>query len=131
MRSDVPKIKAPKGYKFKVIANRFSAQVNLLLANGVEIGHITLVRDSSSVKNIYRTHSTLNSAYHRKGLGSLMYARAIQFALEKGYSISSSGGSSDAAQRVWKGKTIRKYFTIKLKRRDKNYRHDRWYAYVK
>lgn len=128
MSKSIPKIKAPKGYSFKVqkVTANYT-KVTLHVVKGRQIGYVNLVKVR---QDFYATHSGLDSAYHNKGLGALMYARAIQHALEKGWRVSSSGSSSDAAQRVWKGKTIRKYFSIKYKKGSDRY-YDKWYAYAK
>jgi GNAT superfamily N-acetyltransferase len=128
MSKSIPKIKAPKGFSFKV--KKMSAnytRVTLHLAKGKQIGYVNLSRVRPG---FYATHSGLDVKYHNKGLGVLLYARAIQYALEKGWRVSSSGGSSESAQRVWRGKTIRKYFSIKLKKGYQPY-DDKWYAYAK
>ena len=44
-----------------------------------------------------------------------MYAKAIQWGIENGYRIKSSGGSSSDALRVWRGSTLKRFFDIKVK----------------
>lgn len=60
-----------------------------------------------------------------------MYAKAIQFALQNGWKVRSSECPSDDAKRVWKGKTLRKYFSIKTKKYLPNRAFDSFYAYAK
>lgn len=128
MSNSIPKIRAPKGFSFKVKkVNQRYTSITLYSANR-EIGHVNLIKVR---EGYYETHSDLNDEYHRKGLGALMYARAIQHALEKGWGVRSSGSSSEEAQRVWRGKTVRKYFSIKLKKKDNDPYYDTWYAYAK
>lgn len=65
------------------------------------------------VVDIYHeTHSNLDEKYHGKGLGALMYTYAINWALKRGLNVQSSGSSSDEAIRVWRGKTLKKYFRM-------------------
>jgi GNAT superfamily N-acetyltransferase len=92
-----------------------------------EIGHVSLIKVR---EGYFETHSSLNNEFHGKGLGALLYARAIQYALDIGWGVRSSGQSSELAQRVWRGKTIRKYFSIKLQKGEDSY-YDKWYAYAK
>jgi len=129
MSKSIPKIRAPKGFTFRVkkVNQRFTSVTLLKTMANKEIGHVNLIRVR---EGYYETHSDLDDEFHGKGLGALMYARAIQHALEKGWRVQSSGSSSSEAQRVWRGKTIRKYFSIKLKKGDDPY-YDKWYAYAK
>lgn len=129
MSNSIPKIRAPKGFSFRVkkVNQRYtSVSLHTTMPNR-EIGHVSLIKVR---EGYYETHSDLNEDFHGKGLGALMYARAIQHALEKGWGVRSSGSSSSDAQRVWRGKTIRKYFAIKLKKGEDQY-YDKWYAYAK
>ncbi len=146
----ITKIKAPKGFQFKIVPDVYSTSVQLFDknkkvpdANGkmvtyqYAIGTVSLYKDTYS-DNFWRTHASLNSEYHNKGLGTLLYARAIQWALEHGYRVSSSGRSSEMARRMWKSKSIRKFFRIKQgksqagkKNPEYGDRYDRWYAYEK
>ena len=129
MSKSIPKIRAPKGFTFRVkrVSDRLTTVSLTRTMSSNEIGHVNLIRVR---EGYYETHSDLNDEFHGKGLGALMYARAIQHALEKGWRVQSSGSSSSDAQRVWRGKTIRKYFSIKLKKGDDPY-YDKWYAYAK
>lgn len=112
----VKKVKAPKGFKFIVRKNFYNNwQVNLYKvykSHSVPIGNIELIR---SYGKTYETHSNLESEFHNKGLGALMYAKAIEWCLLRGYKCKSSGYPSGDAIRVWKGETIRKFFAIKAR----------------
>jgi GNAT superfamily N-acetyltransferase len=66
----------------------------------------------------YETHSQLNPPYQNKGLGLLIYQRAIEFCLMNGYRISSSCSPSLMAQRLWKSRKLRSNFKV---RKIKNY----------
>lgn len=130
MKTKIAKVKAPTGFTFKIKRrDRYYVRVSLYsTVSTLEVGWIglSLVRSG-----YYETHSTLAPQYRNQGLGALLYARAIQHCLEKGWRVQSSGASSDEAQRVWKGKTIRKYFSIRLKKDKANSSFDKWYAYAK
>jgi hypothetical protein len=124
------KIVAPKGYIFKSKKfDQYLTRITLHVAKSdKKIGYVSLVR----VRPGYcETHSNLDSAYHNKGLGALLYAKAIQYGLSKKWRVQSSGSSSSMAQRVWKGKTLRKYFSIKYKKNPHDTYYDKWYAYAK
>jgi GNAT superfamily N-acetyltransferase len=132
------KVRAPAGYSFRITngINQWdkSIYINLVYNKTKQIvGKVTLCPSYLRSK-AYETHSYLDDGWRNKGLGGIMYARAIQYCLENGYKVRSSGGSSEAAQRVWNGKVIRKYFLIR-KRKDKYYPDSDtcaiWYAYEK
>lgn len=136
----IAKVRAPNGYEFRIKENKVYSrfqdsgykfiQVNLFSKRrGKTIGHVNLVRYSKN--EAFNTHSNLEERYRGKGYGSLMYAKAIQWCLEHDYKVSSSGASSQDAQRVWKGKTLRKFFKIKVKRYQTYPDYDKWYAYAK
>src|SRR5574337_1019205 len=128
MHKEIPKIRAPKGFRFWIVKiNDNFVKVALRLKDGREIGRVNLVK---AKPGSFSTHSFLDSSFHMKGLGALMYARAIQYALEKRWKVTSSGRSSEYAQRVWRGRTIRKFFSIKIKK-GSDPAYDKWYAYAK
>lgn len=120
------KIILPKGLFFnRTLKDEYGDYTIYLIADGVScdtcgiyclgkgghvIGHIRLDRIGNKR---YKTHSDLDIEYHNKGLGTLLYAKAIKFCLSRGYKISSSGYSSSPAKRVWEGKTIRSFFKIR------------------
>jgi GNAT superfamily N-acetyltransferase len=126
-----PKIRAPKGFHFKIKNyDPRSSYVRIFLFSNNEKTPI----GSLDLEKIYRrkafyTHSRLDERFRGQKLGALMYAKAIQWGLENGYSVRSSGGTSDLAQRVWKGSTIRKYFSIREKKT--NWGGMIWYAFNK
>lgn len=110
-------IRAPKGYRFEVEMFDDDIYVNLRFGPRV-VGVLRL----ESVYTPFRgragrrfiTHSQLRYEHHCKGLGVLMYAKAIQYCKENGYKVSSSYMPSEAAKRVWQSKSIRKYFNVRL-----------------
>lgn len=129
-------IRAPKGFKFEIsiTGNRFGEQKDILISlidlkSKSNVGHISLESQNKS-SNSFATHSYLREEYHGKGLGAKLYAKAIQYCLARGYKVRSSGYSSLMAERVWRSKTIRKYYRIKSKR-CKKYGDTTWYAYAK
>ena len=142
----IAKIKAPTGFRFKtVVQSQYRTEIQLFDTEKYKrsdyyarypIGSVSLVRDPDN--GFFRTHALLSYDYHHRGLGVLMYAKAIQWALSHGERVSSSGRSSDMARRLWKSKSLRKYFMIKhlpnqLYKNDvfNKERYDRWYAYEK
>lgn len=99
----------------------------------VPIGGITLQKNGKTKKGtqIWETHSHLSSNYWNKKLGAKMYVRAIKWCLDRGYKVQSSDSTSELAQRVWNGKTIRKYVRI-IKRKHANGGYSSiWHAYAK
>lgn len=127
MSKILSQINTPKGFSFRVNARDRKHVAIQLFRSGNFIGRVTLYKRSTGV---YETHSYLDDRYHGKGLGAIMYMRAIKWALEHKCSVRSSGASSDKARRVWEGKTIRKFFSIK-KRKGEQKHWDVWYAYPK
>lgn len=132
MEKNIAKIRAPRGFSFKIHKiSMFGYENKVCLHHNSRvdpIGYVRLVREQ---ENLYKTHSYLDEAYRHKGLGSLLYARAIQFGLENGWKVRSSGGSSECARRVWRGGSIRKYFFIRTKKYEPNRDYDTWYAFAK
>lgn len=128
----IKKVKAPKGFRFVVRKNVYENwQVTLyrIFRGHLDpIGHIELMRDYGKT---YETHSNLDAAYHDQGLGALMYAKAIEWCLIRGYRCKSSGYPSEYAQRVWRGKTIRKYFDIKDRATARGSEARTFFAYFK
>ena len=121
-KSELARVRAPKGYRFEIIppeTKGYYAYVKLY-KKGVHhpIGRISLEPHSNDK---YVTHSTLDEPYHGKGLGALMYARAIQWCLDNGYKVSSSSSPSSLAQRVWGGSSLRRYFSIRRAGNDGDY----------
>jgi GNAT superfamily N-acetyltransferase len=111
------KVIAPKGYSLRVIKGTYSGwSVKLFKKRSgkksEEVGHVNL---APLYSGCYATHSYLQPQYRNKGLGAVMYAKAIQWGLERGYRIRSSGSSSEDAQKVWRGSFLKRYFDIKVK----------------
>jgi hypothetical protein len=142
MRKVVAKrIRLPKGYHFQIsdnIKTGGNVYIDLMRktmvynkVRNIRIGYVTLSPIES--ENLCKTHSTLNYEYHDRGLGVLMYARAIQWALAHGYKVWSSGQSSTNAKRVWKSKRLRQYFSVRKIKPDKKMyvQDDTWACYVK
>ena len=121
-----PRVRAPRGFRFEIgeAINHYSCNCSAcqeVAANNIIVklmdgnrkaGYITLVPHDKSHKS-YETHSWLDGRYRNKKFGALLYARAIQWCLDHNKKARSSGASSEMAQRVWRGKTIRKYFSIR------------------
>ena len=145
-----PKIKLPKRYCFSIVHSvvdyenytyiylndKSLTKTGMIDSTwsaygGTRIGRVTLAPSSfrKDKKFFYRTHSTLDSKYHGKGLGTMMYAKAIQWALSEGHRVSSSGDSSMLAKRMWTGKSIRKYCKVVARVRADG--RPIWYCYSK
>jgi hypothetical protein len=56
---------------------RFTAVTLFKTMGNREIGHVNLIKVRDGY---YETHSDLEDEFHGKGLGALMYARAIHLA---------------------------------------------------
>ena len=121
----VAKTRAPNGFHWKIDDYYHGESVYVKLCDSKDhvIGKITLDRLTEKPVPQYLTHSYLDHEYHGKGWGTKMYARAIQWCLERGYRVRSSGYSSENAKRVWKGKGIREKFVI----RQRSNRHNNAY----
>jgi GNAT superfamily N-acetyltransferase len=132
MPKKIVRIRAPKGFYFNIRETEYNVYVELrLLSNKRKVGRVNLVKDNGKS---YETHSSLDARYHGLGYGAKLYARAIQWCHTNGYTVKSSGCSSEMAQRVWRGKTLRKHFRIRTERDEVNRDYDKWYArpkYVK
>lgn len=115
-KSELNRVMAPKGFKFRMIppekdgARYAYCRLYDKSHPGTYVGQITL---EPYPKNKYITHSRLDSIYHGKGLGAVLYARAIQWCLDNGYKVGSSYSPSYLAQRVWTGSSLRRFFSIK------------------
>lgn len=146
MRSVVRSPKLPKGFFFKIRKEYddwdddgdYTMEVRLydksFHEGRYEIGGVTLQKRGKNKRGVqmWETHSNLNSSHWNKKLGVSMYVRAIKWCLDRGYKVQSSTSTSELAQRVWNGKTIRKYVRI-IKRKHKYYGgHDTsWHAFAK
>ena len=148
MRSLVRSPKVPKGYYFKIHREyddwdedgEYTMEVELYHKHSYDggrypIGTITLQKCGKTKKGIqkWETHSRLSSLYWNKKLGVTMYVRAIKWCLDRGYKVSSSSSTSEKAQRVWTGKTIRKYVRIIKRKRAYSYggSSTTWHAFAK
>jgi len=136
--ASVPRIRLPSGYFFKCIPLHFydgrpdSIDIALFrkTKSSRKIGHVRLVYEGN---NTYETHSNLSTSYRNKGLGAIMYAKAIAWCLERGYKVKSSGASSTQAQRVWRGKKLKRLFNIRVSKckYDPDPMNDTWRASLK
>jgi GNAT superfamily N-acetyltransferase len=128
----LPNLRAPKGFRFKIVEQYGSVKVQLF-KNRKKVGHINMYKAYPYGKaEKLETHSWLHEDLRGKGIGTLLYSRAIEWALKNGYKVKSSGGSSEMAQRVWNSKGIRQHFRIRrIDRKNKGYFSDLWYAYAK
>lgn len=131
------RVRAPNGfqvrYRFETykrkIHNVYVELYDMAGSQYYAVGNVELVRHTS---DSFATHSNLDPKYWGKGLGTLIYSKAIAWALNHGYRVRSSGGSSDMAKRVWNGKGIRQHFDIKKVMRRYTYNTaETWYAYKK
>ncbi len=78
-----------------------------------QVGSAHLEKTYGKVKT-YTTHCEgVNKKYRRKGLGTLLYATMIDYALKKKCKVGSSYSPSTEARRVWNGKHMNSYFQIK------------------
>jgi GNAT superfamily N-acetyltransferase len=128
------RLHAPAGFYFKITPGDYGFTVSLYKRrkrSNKMVGYIKLERHEIITRNkfILETHSWLAPRLRGKGIGSLMYARAIQYALDHGHRVQSSGLSSDFAVRVWEGHYLRKHFKIKEER--SNWSGWLWKAYAK
>lgn len=137
MKSNVEnRVRAPRGFHFKIVEYKNkkypgSDHTRVSLRNSKdperEIGHVMLYKQKRRRQIYWETHSSLNQEYHGKGLGSTMYAKAIQWCLDNGYKVRSSGASSDMAKRVWNGQKIRQFFSIR--KRTTSWGQQTWFAF--
>jgi|SRR5579885_2002096 len=131
------RLRAPKGFRIQYRKISYdgrleTVEVELYDRAGNKtypVGHVSLERHT---KDSFVTHSNLDQAYWNRGLGTLIYAKAISWCLNHGYRVRSSGGSSDMAKRVWSGKGLRQTFDIQKRVRRYTYNTaETWYAYKK
>lgn len=93
------------------------------------IGYVELERRTN---NTFVTHSGLDIEYRNRGLGTLLYSKAIAWAHNNGFKVRSSGNSSELASLVWKSRGLRKHFRIRRYIRNEYGRDaETWYAYRK
>jgi GNAT superfamily N-acetyltransferase len=131
------RVRAPNGFRVryrvethrKKIYNVYCELYDQSNNGAYAIGNVELVKWGN---DSFATHSTLDPRYWNKGLGTLIYAKAIAWALNHGYKVRSSGGSSDMAKRMWNGRGIRQLFDIQKRTRKYTYNTaETWYAYPK
>jgi GNAT superfamily N-acetyltransferase len=129
-------VRAPNGFRVKYRFEQYRGEIHNVYCelfdmsnNHYAIGQVELVRYR---KGTFATHSNLDTKYWNQGLGRLIYSKAIAWALNHGYKVRSSGGSSDMAKRVWSGKGLRQLFDIQKKVKRYTYSStETWYAYRK
>lgn len=164
MKKQVAKTRAPNGFHFEIYCyvNHYADGYQYGMKSGIfrlrsgqvpecfESVYVRLVRNGEDGKRNYighvelmkldkkrlETHSNLEPSFHGKGFGVKIYARAIQWALENGFKVESSGSSSTEAQRVWRGKRLKQKFRIIVRHdgnRKSNYDpdYDQFYAYAR
>jgi GNAT superfamily N-acetyltransferase len=133
------KVKAPKGFEFKIrkpYPGEKTVYIELHKKGGTsQVGRVNLAYAGKDMygKDVFETHSYLDPAYRQKGFGTLLYARAIQWGVEHGCKVRSSTQTSTEAQRVWNGKSLRKFFSVKKRTWKNQYGGNvqKWYAYNK
>lgn len=134
MRKQITKVRAPNHFTFKIKEYSSRETIYVYLVNkkkkNKKVGEVRLYHQGDG---IYETHSDLDEEYRGRGFGARLYARAIQWCLENNFRVRSTGSSSSYAQRMWRGKTIRKYFRIVTKKYKGNPvpENDTWHAYAK
>lgn len=121
-------IKCPKGYHFVVTAPRPTRSIaynsNSLPTSEVRSIWIELYNSKTKEKigyvdlvltkyNFWETHSTLDDEEQGKGLGVLMYAKAIDVGLKNELVVKSSTAPSDDAKRTWKSRRLNALYEIK------------------
>lgn len=129
-------IKAPKGFRVRYVVHTYNKQIenvycqlyDLSKNSEYNVGSVSLERGYGKTFN---THADLGFDYHGKGFGTLLYSKAIAWALNHGFKAQSSGDSSDMAKRVWNGKGLRKHFNIRKITKgygNTTYTKETWYA---
>jgi hypothetical protein len=130
------RVRAPNGFHFKFRFEQYKNKIHNVYCELYQtssdlyaIGQVELVEYG---KKSFATHSNLNQQFWNQGLGTLMYAKAIAWALNHGYKVRSSGGSSEMAKRTWSGKRLHALFDIrKVNKRYSYSTAETWYAYPK
>lgn len=128
-------IRSPKGFRVRYHINTYNKQIesaycelyDITKSSWHDIGRVVLER---GIGKVFETHSSLENKYHGRGLGTLLYSKAIAWTLNHGFKAQSSGDSSDMAKRVWEGKGLRKRFNIrKVSQKIGNYYiRETWHA---
>lgn len=110
-------IRAPNGFQVRYrtfsydnkIQNVYCDLYDMTKSPALYVGNVEIER---SYGKIFKTHASLKWDYHNRGLGTLLYAKAIAWGFNHGLKVQSSSDSSEMAKRVWEGKGLRKYFNI-------------------
>lgn len=117
------KVRCPKGFKFrirqrsvfggsynsKIVHLETVAIIIELIHDGEMIGYVDVVK---TMRSTWETHSSLDVEFHDRGFGVLLYAKAIDVVLKRGYKIESSHEPSEAAARVWKSRRLNELYDI-------------------
>lgn len=128
------RIRAPAGFRFEITPARLQKSwqagwscnfvVNVSLVDsktGNLMGFVDLKSIDKSKRNElhdplkhqrFETHSSLDESLLGKGIGILIYRKAIFVGHSRGLKICSSKISSDDAKRLWRSKRLRKFHKI-------------------
>ena len=111
-------MRCPKGYFLKVTPLRRGANKRFwveLHKRGelLEVGHVAVVK---AKRELWETHARLDDEEHGKGFGVLMYAKAIDVALKKGFKVASSDSPSEDAIRVWSSKRLNAMYRFRRRK---------------
>ena len=123
-------LRCPNGYRFHVVSteteisgyditdaepNEIVKTIKIELRRTSDremIGYVDLVWRPVG---FWETHSYLDEAERGHGLGTLMYAKAIDTVLKRGSTVRSSERTSDAAKQVWRSRGLNELFNITRK----------------
>lgn len=124
-------IRAPRGFRFEVFPpNRIAETINVSLASSDDrvVGSVSLKWIDNNLDDVqfdstsrdpkfkrFETHSSLNSDLRGRGLGTLLYAKAIEIGMKNGLNVHSSTMPSKYAVRVWQSRGLRKLYRIQRK----------------
>jgi hypothetical protein len=122
-------LRCPKGYRFHVvstIAESSGYVSNVLPEDQTQTWRIELrtsldnemigyVDVAQTLLGFWETHSYLDAPHRGNGLGTLMYAKAIDTLLKFGQDIRSSMTPSPNAEGCWRSKKLRDHYVIKRK----------------
>lgn len=118
-------MRAPNGFRLKVVHDTVvsmayeSDSVILPIAPAIiiklfhgteEVGYVELVATRDGA---WETHSLLDEEFRGRGLGILMYAKAIDVVLRRGQVVRSSHLPSADATRTWKSERLNELFKIR------------------
>jgi len=128
-------IRAPDGFQVRYRIHVYNKQIENVYCDLYDLSkpshkRVGLVELERGFGKTFYTHSELNHEYHNRKLGTLLYSKAIAWAINHGFKVRSSGSSSELAKRVWNGKGLRKHFKIRKVTTDSyTYDIETWYAY--